>query len=261
MIVRCDLHVHTVLSSCCSDTAQTPENLIDFLPKLGIKKIAFTDHVWRNPDAAPSPWYAPQNGDAILAQKERFAGTKNVLFGCEAEMKAPGVFGITPEFREKMDIVLLASDHFHMKEFVEQPVENTPAGLAKHMLKFFRSAASSGLADILAHPLWAYSFEEIYPEAMDSVSDTQLLDTVAVAAEHNIAFELNGAIIRKAKQRGPGWYDALLRIAGAAKEAGCKFAPGSDSHGRDRFVVYEDLRKFTDLAGITGEDLSPLCSV
>ncbi len=266
MIVHSDLHVHTTISACCSDETQTPEDLIPFLPKLGIGKIAFTDHLWQNPEVEPSGWYSKQNGEAHLLQKERCAalaaasGAK-ILFGCEAEMKAPGVFGITPDFREKMDIVLLASDHFHMKEFVQQPEDTTPAGVAKHMLAFFRSAAASGLADILAHPLWCYSFEDIYPEIMAAVSDAELEDALAIAAQNNVAFELNGTILRKAVQSGPAWQEALLRIACTAKDAGCKFTLGSDSHDRGRFVVYENLRKFTNQAGITEEDLSPLCSV
>ncbi len=260
MKIEADLHIHTTLSACCSDSTQTPENLKRYLPELGIRRFALTDHVWANPAIPPSAWYRPQNGDAILKLKNIFA-EKNILTGCEAEMQAPGVFGITPDFREKMDIVLIASDHFHMKEFVQQPAEKTPQAIAKHMMDFFRSAAYSGLADILCHPLWPYSFTDVYPECIAALSDGELEDAFGLAAENNAALELNGTVIRKAYSFGPAWVDAMRRIFLLAKDAGCKFTPGSDSHDRERFSVYEDIRIFADEAGITDNDLAEICKV
>ena len=49
MEIQSDLHIHTTLSSCCADPAQTPENILSLLSGRGFRKIAFTDHLWENP--------------------------------------------------------------------------------------------------------------------------------------------------------------------------------------------------------------------
>lgn len=257
-----DLHIHTTLSECCTDPEQTPEKLIEFLAnEKHLHKIAFTDHIWDNPDHPGSTWYAPQTSVPILKQKARFAGRSdlplNVLFGCEADMQTPEIFSITPEIKAQMDLVLLASDHFHMKSFVAQPEDQTPSALAKHMMTFFRAAAVSGLADILVHPLWPYSFEPVYADAVALISENELTESLRMAAENHVAMELNGSVIAKKAIADPANRDAYLRIMSAAKTAGCKFTFGSDSHNRSQFELMAETARFAVEAGITAADLSP----
>ena len=169
----------------------------------------------------------------------------------------PATGSITPEIKAQMDLVLLASDHFHMKSFVAQPEDQTPSALAKHMMTFFRAAAVSGLADILVHPLWPYSFEPVYADAVALISENELTESLRMAAENHIAMELNGSVIAKKAIADPANRDAYLRIMSAAKTAGCKFTFGSDSHNRSQFELMAETARFAVEAGITAADLSP----
>ena len=153
MEIQSDLHIHTTLSSCCADPAQTPENILSLLSGRGFRKIAFTDHLWENPAVPPSPWYAAQGSARILrmadsARKAAKEHSMTLLIGCETDMCAPGKFGITPQIREKFDFVQMASDHFHMREFVEQPEEEDfPEDLPSACSSVPGSAAGDKQAD------------------------------------------------------------------------------------------------------------------
>ena len=72
-----DFHVHTFLSSCCSDERQLPVNIIPVVKKLGIEKIGFTDHLWANPEYTPHEFYLPQTEKQI----SRYTNLLNVLEG------------------------------------------------------------------------------------------------------------------------------------------------------------------------------------
>ena len=261
MQINCDLHIHTPLSKCCHDTRQSPPVAAAYLMSIGMKRIAFTDHVWLNPLNVPGARYDSSSGRSILALKEGIRNLQlpiDVLVGCEADMCAPECFAIDMEQREDFDLVLLASNHFQLRDFVQQP---DPVGgvraLTALMLDFFKAAASSGLGDVLVHPLMPLGYME-YAEAVHrSIEEAQLFDLLSIAAETGSAIEINGAILSK-------WYNAgfseelLLRLFETARQAGCSLVFGSDAHTQDVFV--ERYRMFSEIADklrLNTEDLSP----
>ena len=263
MQILSDLHIHTTLSSCCADPAQTPENILSLLSGRGFRKIAFTDHLWENPSVPPSPWYATQGSARILrmadsARKAAKEHSMTLLIACETDMCAPGKFGITPQIREKFDFVQMASDHFHMREFVEQPEEATPEKLAKHMMKFFRSAVLSGLADVLVHPMMPLGSEGIYDRTAELISDQEFLDAFALAAERGIGIEINAAILCANRMRKLYDPDSYLRVLSLARDAGCRFTFGSDSHSRLAFEQYALIGETADALSLTEEQIHPL---
>ena len=266
MKIEADLHVHTILSSCCSDHQQTVENVVPFLMDRGIRKIAFTDHMWNNPSVAPSGWYAPQNGRSILERKTRLKDMLfpiPVLFGAEADMCAPDKIGITKDFREKLDVVLLATDHFHMRGFMEDlPGPEEIAKIGPYMMKFFRAGLNSGLADILVHPLapcggWRKNLAQI----IESVSDSEMNEALCMAAEKKIGMELNAAVITALEKDGGPHYSAYLELMKKAKKAKCLFTIGSDSHSLDDFKTLEAAERFADAMELTAADMHPLMHV
>ena len=41
-----DYHLHTYLSVCSNDPAQTPQKILDYAKENGYKNICLTDHYW-----------------------------------------------------------------------------------------------------------------------------------------------------------------------------------------------------------------------
>ncbi|MHC4252564.1 MAG: PHP domain-containing protein [Planctomycetota bacterium] len=162
-----DLHVHTHLSSCCHDkTNHRPEAILRVAAEMKIATVGFADHLWANPRLQTTDWYRAQGEAQIVRLREDLAGIATdvrVLVGCEAETVAPGAFGITPECARELDFVLLACSHFHMRELVAQPPRADARGIAVHARDFFVSAAGSGLATAIPHPLMPLASRSRHP--------------------------------------------------------------------------------------------------
>jgi histidinol phosphatase-like PHP family hydrolase len=255
-----DLHVHTYISACCSEKKRhIPSAILALAEQMGISTIGFADHVWVNPDLKPSNWYRPQDESQITrlrADLKTVSTRLRVLVGCEAEMIAPGKFGITRAFAETLDFVLLACSHFHMTDFVAQPPSATPAALAKHMLEFFRSAVSSGLATSIPHPLLPCGHMDQFDAAIAALSDAELQDAVGLAAERGVALEITTGFIPKADSKFS--IETPIRFLALAKRAGCKFTFGSDAHTPEVQKRLPELMEIVQALGLTEEDLLPL---
>jgi HisJ family histidinol phosphate phosphatase len=256
-----DFHVHTYLSSCCTDERQLPENIIPAAKKLGIARIGFTDHLWANPEYAPNDFYLPQTEKQIESLREELHGVNTdgikVYIGCEAEMIAPGKFGILPALAETLDFVVLATDHFHFKGFVEQPPTDSDRDIAAHMLKFFRAGAKCKLATILAHPCFPLGYIERYDAIIATIPDSEFLDTFHVAAESGVALEITVSFLRNPAKNRFFSLETPVRALSLAKQAGCKFVFGSDSHTIGRLGRIHELEYFIRAVGLTEVDIHP----
>ena len=258
------MHVHSFASRCCQDARQTPENIVPLLAEHGYEKIGFVDHVWISKDVEPSYFYHLQNGDRHIELLNFIRSCKweiEVLVGCEADMQAPGVFGITPDFKEKMDFVVMATDHFHMTNFVQQPEKKTPECLGQHMLKFFISAAQSGIPDILVHPFFPYGYVDLYDKSIASLSDTEILDAFGIAASNNIGIEINKCFLPNPQYERFFSLETPLRILTLAKQAGCTFTIGSDAHNLGSFGVLDKLQALAKSLDLTEDDIHPLAKI
>jgi len=258
-----DLHVHTYLSDCCSDKAhQTPANILRRAQELGLNTIGFADHVWVNPKLPPSEWYRNQGAGQIVKLRhdlETIEYPGRVMVGCEAETIAPGKFGITRAFADSLDYVLLACSHLHMAGFVEQPASRTPRAVADQLIRLFRSAVQSGLADIMPHPFLPLGYLDLYEAAIAAISDEEFLDVFLLANEYGVAIEITTAFLPPSKrgfENEAGWnIDTPMRMLTLASQAGCKFTFGSDAHQLDDMKLLPQLQLFVDALGLTPQDL------
>jgi histidinol phosphatase-like PHP family hydrolase len=261
MNINHDLHVHTYLSSCCKEKErQTPGAILSLADEMGVRTIGFADHLWANPALSPSDWYRPQDESQISRLRADLATISTnicVLVGCEAETIAPGKFGITPQFAEKLEFVLLACSHFHMKGFVSQPEGSTPRDLADHMLKFFLSGVSSGFATSIAHPLLPFGYLDTFDAAVDTISDAELLDVFGVAYDHGVAIEITIGFIPCPPESSFS-IDTPIRFLSIAKQAGCMFTFGTDAHSPAAQRRLPELTRLTKAVGITEEDMLPI---
>jgi histidinol phosphatase-like PHP family hydrolase len=261
MKIFSDMHVHTDISKCCRSPQQTFENILATWSAGGIKKIGLTDHIWNSKTTPGSPWYESMDGSGNIQLKKRVAAGEwniEIMVGCEADTKAPGVFGITRELKEQLDYVVMSANHFHMDTFVEQPVDTSPRGIAEHMLEFFISAATSGLPDAIVHPLFPFGYAGSYDAAIASLSDAELTDAFGLAAENNVGIEINPCSLPNPTINRIFELDTPLRIFSLAKAVGCKFTFGSDAHSPEEFKNLSRLQFFADRLDLTETDLHPL---
>ncbi|MDD5597600.1 MAG: PHP domain-containing protein [Victivallaceae bacterium] len=258
MRIDSDMHIHTSVSRCCRSPEQTIENVIRISAENGLKKIGFADHLWASDTVAPSDWYRSMNGAAHLRLHEMVHACQwdiEVLVGCEAETQSPGVFGITYELKAKLDFVVMSASHFHMKNFVEQPREITPRGIADHLLRFFVSAVSGGLPDAIVHPLFPFGYDNMYEAAINTISDTELTDALGIAAANNIGIEINPCSLPNPFYGRTFSLETPLRIFELAKKVGCKFTFGSDAHAPEEFKNLQKLQYFVDALNLTEDNL------
>jgi HisJ family histidinol phosphate phosphatase len=260
-----DFHVHTYLSSCCADERQLPVNIVPRARELGIERIGFTDHLWANPAYPPNDFYLPQTANQIKMLREILHGIKvegvKIYVGCEAEMIGPGKFGILPELAESLDFVVLATDHFHFKGFVEQPAGESDREIAEHMLKFFKAGAQCQMATILAHPCFPLGYMERYDSIIATVTDNEFLDAFHVAAESGVALEITVSFLRDPSKNRFFSLETPVRVLSLAKQAGCKFVFGSDSHTIERLSRIHELEYFIRTVGLTEEDIHPFAKI
>ena len=264
MHITHDLHVHTYLSSCCSDKAhQIPREILRIAEEMGTTTIGFSDHLWMNPDVAPSDWYRPQDATQVARLRADLAQIDTpvrTMVGCEADMRAPGAFSITPAFAESLDHVLLACSHFHMRDFVVQPASHAPRDVAEHLLAFCASGVTSGLPTSIAHPFVPLGHIEDLDAIVASISDAEFTDVFGLAAEHGVALEITVDYLPPAPGTGSASFsvETPLRLLTLAKAAGCTFTFGSDAHSPARLRDLPRLAFFAGALGLTEADLHPV---
>ena len=261
MTIDHDLHVHTYLSDCCHDKEHhRPAEILAVAAEMGVRLIGFADHVWANPDLPASDWYRPQDASQISRLRDDLASVTTdvrVLVGCEAETVRPGQFGITREFAEQLDFVLLACSHFHMTGFVEQPSARTPRGLADHMLAFFRSAVTSGLATSIPHAFLPLGHYDLLDDAVATMSDGEFLDAFGEAADAGVGIEITVSYFPSSKK--PSFsIETPMRVLSLARQAGCRFTFGSDAHDGAAQRRLPNLARFVEPLDLTPADLHPI---
>jgi len=262
MVPDHDLHVHTYLSACCGDKErQRPAAILALAERMRLRTIGFSDHVWAHPTNAPNDWYRPQDECQIARLRADLAPLTSpvrVLVGCETDMSAPGIFGLTQAFAEQLDFVLLSCNHFHIRDFVAQPRSNAPRDLADHILAFFHSAVASGLPTAIAHPFITLGYIEQYDATLAAMSDAEMLDALGAAAAHDVAIEITTAFIPK--PHAPQFsIETPLRFLALAKQAGCRFTLATDAHAPTAQQRLPELSVFIETLGLTREDFAPIC--
>ena len=98
-----------------------------------------------------------------------------------------------------------------------------------------------------------FSLDKGTPE-MQAISDNDYLACFQCAAERNILIEIHyTACSNHWKHCENGFPVEYIRMATLAKEAGCKFTFGSDSHSPNKFGngIHEGMERFAKYCGIS----------
>ena len=229
-----DLHIHSYLSSCSRDPEQTPERILQYAKDNGLSTICLTNHYWDSSVEGAHPWYVPQNFDNLAkALPLPQADGIRFLFGCETDMRKDMTIGIPHERYGDFDFIIVPTTHLQFSDFtiasedyasVDKKarlwVDRLDALLAMD-LPFYKVG--------IAHLVTRHTAEldpEGYIALMKALSDGEMRRLFTKVAELGAGIELNSFDLRFSDEEA----DTVLRPFMVAKECGCRFYLGSDSH-------------------------------
>lgn len=254
-IVDNDLHIHSNLSLCSRTPEQTPENILKYAEENGLKTICLTNHFWdENVKAELNYFYEEQNFGHIkqalpLPQSEKV----RFLFGCEADMDKNLTLGIARETFDKFDFVIVSLTHFHITGVVsrgDETVEERIQMWINRMDKLlsmdipFKKIGLGHLTTGLMHP-------ERYLDILAGIPDEEYRRLFGKAAQLGVGIELNF----NSFVYGEDTLETAMRPYRIAKECGCKFYFGSDSHWPDAFKnAKKNFENIVDILGLEESD-------
>lgn len=255
-----DLHIHSYLSPCSGDAEQTPENILKYAEKNGLRQICLTDHYW-DPKVPGATTYLAQLNTDLLKRALPLPQADGVefLFGCETELDRFGHLAIAPETYGEFDFIVIPINHFHMEGFTlpDEDFNNVPA-IARRWVERFHYVMDKplpfhkvGFAHLTCE-LMATEYRTQHLEVVDLITDEQYSAAFNRAAAAGAGIELNFETFFDYSDEELG---RLMRPYKIAKSCGCKFYFGTDAHHPSDFDrAKEKFEKVIDLLSLTEDD-------
>lgn len=227
-----DLHIHSRLSPCSGDENQTPARILEYAVENGLSTVAVTDHFWDSEIEGVSDWYKPLNIECLSKSLPLpKADGVRFLFGCETDMDINGRIGLKKENFSLFDFVIVSTTHFHMEGFTVPKNMTMTERKERYVRRFYQLLESDlpfsklGLAHLTCN-LINHASQKAHIETVDMVPDSEFYNIFRGIAAAGLGVELN---------LYTAWYtdDELSRVMRPyriAKDCGCKFYFGSDSH-------------------------------
>ena len=246
-----DFHIHSTVSPCCHDENQTPEAILEYAKKNGFNKICLTNHLWDENVKSEAQWHEKQRFSCLtsvlpLPQDEKV----KFLFGCEADMDYNYVVGVSEERLSQFDFIVIPTTHMHLAGNTVRKKIETPEEAAEIWVKRFEELLKKDLpwGKIgIAHLTCGHIFKGRTPEVIRLISDEVLYKLFEDCSKKGLGIELNIKTISLSQEDK----EILLRPYRIAKDCGCKFYLGSDSHKTSALLDVKE--NFEDI--ITSLDL------
>jgi len=241
MRYRHNMHIHTFRSSC-AHAEMIVADIAERALAAGLEAIGLVDHV--DLGSAREIAFLAQD----RAEVERLRSGLAVLVGAEVTMLSPNRPALPAEQAAGLDFVMVAANHYHLADIVEQPRHASAQGIAEHALEMLTGAIEGGLADIIAHPLslsragWAPA-----DEIMARFTPDRLAPVLRSAGERGVAMELNPRLVERFR-------DFYAVFIPECKRHGVRFALGSDAHALENIAYAADGA----YRGAAPEDLAAL---
>ena len=254
-----DLHIHSNISKCSGDPAQTPERILAYAKENGLHTICITDHFWDEAvTILPESWYHGQ-GLAHISAALPLPRTEGIrfLFGCETELDRTLTIGVAKEHYDLFDFIIVPTTHMHMSGYTLTLEDGeTAQKRADAWVKRFDSVLS---ADLPFHKVGIAHLtctliaptREMFLETLALLPEEEMYRLFRKAAELGVGIELNFSFNNYTDEE----WELNLRPYKIAKACGCKFYLGSDAHtvGGLNGAIKKFERMVDDL-GLTEED-------
>lgn len=236
MRIKNDIHIHTTLSACAKEDAILTE-YVRRAKKDGLEVLGFSNHLWDSTVSGASNWYKPQTVEHVMQLKTEMPQCMEMdgirlMLGCETEFTYEGKICLAEENMSLFDYILVPHSHTHMSKVMPQSYASDHKLHAKFLMDSFMKLVNNSLSryiTAIAHPFVPGTNYDIYNTVQALIPDSYLYEAFRSAKEKGIAIELNGSCLTyMPDERIP--YCEYIRIYSIAKECGCRFTYGSDSH-------------------------------
>lgn len=261
MIIKEDIHIHTNISLCAKADA-TIDKYIEKAKATQLTTLGFANHLWDSAVSGASKWYSTQNIEHVMQLKKELPSSMEIdgiklLFGCETEFTYEGKLCLAEENFDLFDYVIVPHSHTHMACVMPREYAEDNKRHAKFLMDSFMAVVEHPLSErftTIAHPFVPGTKYDIYNEVQALIPDSYFYEAFSAAKEKGIAIEMNGStLIYMPESRIPSC--EYVRIYSIAKECGCKFTYGSDSHDFRDDRKLKVVEAFLDQCKITDDDI------
>jgi len=226
-----DLHIHSILSSCCNDASMTAETITGFAVANNYREVCITDHVWSTNVEGASDWYRTQDIPHIL-QNRPLPVIPDLSFfsGCEVEYMGGSKLSISRKEFDLFDFVVIPVNHMHMHDLVRPEGIYNARDMAELVLARLNDLINLklpwekiGVAHLSADVMYEEGSIADVLDAMDSIT---LIDIFSKLARLGAGVELNAGAFKEWENRKV----SFVRFYDIAVKAGCRFYLASDAH-------------------------------
>ena len=225
-----DFHIHSTISPCCHDKNQTPQAILNYAKENNFRKVCLTNHLWDENVKSDAEWHNGQRfcclSSVLPLPKEK---DTEILFGAEIDMDYNFILGVSPERYDIFDFMVISTTHLHLAGNTVRTKIQTPEEAAEiwvlrlaELLKKDLPWHKAGIA----HLTCSHIFRERTAEVISLLQDEKLYTLFSDCAQKGIGIELNMKTIFSSEEEK----DIMLRPYYIAKDCGCRFYLGSDSH-------------------------------
>lgn len=253
-----DLHIHSFLSTCSRNSAQTTKRILQYARDFNLNTICLTDHFWDETVAGASRWYQIQDYFHVQTAKPlpQAEGIR-FLFGCETDLDRRFTLGISPERCRDFDFIIIPTTHLHMKNFTIEEKDFSVARRAAlwvdrldAVLEMDLPFHKIGIAH-LTTTLIDTSSRENYLAVLNRLPEAELRRLFEAAARRGCGIEINVETSQLVDEEFP----SVLRIYRIAKECGCLFYVGGDAHTPNGFLpALASAKKTVEALDLTEAD-------
>lgn len=225
-----DFHIHSTVSGCCRDENQIPCTILNYAKENGLKRICLTNHFWDEKVKSEAQWIEEHDFSHVcsvlpLPQDDGV----EFLFGCETDMDFNNVLGISEERLDAFDFVIVATTHLHLDGNTVRTKIATPEEAAFHWVDKIENLLTKDLPFYkigIAHLTTGHILRNQTAQALSLIPDATMYSVFSECSRKGAGIELNIKTINMTDEQK----EIFLRPYIIAKECGCKFYLGSDSH-------------------------------